>query len=363
MSGVDSPTVGTDLETGDGPVTVTGSAVERFLGMSKVSIGYLLVGLVLAAVWWQSFGAISGFAAGLGLVMLSLAGPKLKSAVQTRNWPRTEAVVVESTVLTPREATEYADNGDTRSGLQHSSGYVPLVGYEFRADGTKYRNASISPFDGPISRRSWAQELVQSYASGKPLRVRYNPEDPTQSYLRSWVKSNSLVFSSLGFVFLVIAAWFAVGTPGGAPAAAIGIGLPTVVIGLSRFLRGFRSRNWPSTSGVITSTGIRSKGGGDDSEVRYIPDLEYEVESDSFVSTRDSFGGQGPGFKDRESARSWLEETYPVDAEVPVYYDPDQLDRSVLVTGNGRSLSIVVFGLAFIGLGVFMFLTSSGPIL
>lgn len=89
-----------------GGVTTVGTeaAIESFSAMSSVSFQYVLPALLLTGIWWLKIGEMSAFAAGLGLFMLSLAGPNLLSALLSRRWPTTEATVVESKILTPREA-------------------------------------------------------------------------------------------------------------------------------------------------------------------------------------------------------------------------------------------------------------------
>lgn len=362
MSRAHTTDVGTERKTTSG----TDEALSTFVGQSVVEFRYFLLALILAVVWWKTIGAFSAFAAGLGLVMLSSGVQNGLRALLSRRWPTTEGVVAESKVLSPSEAREHLDDATTADehGFQAPSGYVPFVRYEFTVDGTRYDNARISPFDGPISRRTWAEALVGDHPRGKPIRVRYDPDDPTRSYLRDWVRSSSLVFSSIGVVFLALAVWFAAGFPGGAPVAAIGVGLPAIVFGLRRAVLGRRSRRWPTTSGVVTSTDVSRSGGGDDSEVTYVPELryEYEVEQASYVGSRYGFGKQQT-FDRRSAAHSWIGEHYPEDAEVTVHYDPDRPDRSVLVPGAGSWLVTLVVGLAFTGLGMFLLLTGSGGVL
>lgn len=368
MSNVEGTAASTAPDTSGDPTSGTEAAISAFAGRSVVAFRYFLLALVLAVIWWQTIGAFSAFAAGLGLVMFSSGMQNGLRALLSRRWPTTDAVVVESQVLTVVEARRYGGDDETGAGdahgFQDSSGYVPLIRYEFTVDGTRYENARISPFDGPISRRHWAEAIVNDYPRGKPISVRYDPDDPTRSYLRPAIRSSSLVFSSIGFVFLAVAAWFAVGFPGGAPAAAMGVGASLTAFGLHRFRIGRRSRGWPTTPGVVASTGISSDGGGDDSEVKYVPELqyEYEVESDTYVSSRYGFGTT-PTFNERSAARSWIEERYPEGGEVTVHYDPDRPDRSVLEPGAGRSLMAVVVGLAFTGVGIFMLFTSGGGVL
>lgn len=359
MSNARTTDVGVEREATSG----TDEALSTFAGQSVVAFRFFVLALVLAVVWWQTIGAFSAFAAGLGLVMLSSGMQNGFQALLSRRWPTSEAVVAESRVLTPTEAVEFLDDdaATDEHGFQTPSGYVPFVRYEFTVDGTRYENARISTFDGPIPRRSWVEAVVDDYPRGKPVPVRYHPDDPTRSYLRLWVRSSSLVFSSIGFVFLAMAVWFAAGFPGGAPAAATGVGISITAFGIRRALLGIRSRRWPTTSGVVTSTGIQATGGGDDTNLKYVAELQYEYQVDrsSYVGSRYGFGKR-PKFEERSTARSWIEEHHPEGTEVPVRYAPDRPGRSVLVPGADGWFVAVGVGLAFTGLGVFMLVSSSG---
>lgn len=368
MSNVEQTNANTIPDPSEDSISGTDEAISTFVGRSAVAFRYFLLALILAVIWWRTIGAFSAFAAGLGFVMFASGMQNGIRAFLSRRWPTTEAVVAESRVLTSMEAREILGDAKTGAGDAHDfqdlSGYVPLVRYEFTVDGTRYENARISPFDGPISRRTWAEPIVNDYPRGKPIPVRYDPDDPTRSYLRPAVRSSSLVFASIGFVFLVIAGWIATGFPGGAPAAAMGTGIPLTAFGLHRLRIGRRSRDWPTVPGEVTSTEISSEGGGEDAEVKYVPELqyEYEVDNERYVNSRYGFGTT-PTFSERSAARSWTEERYPEDGQVAVHYDPDRPDRSVLEPGAGRSPMALVVGLVFTSLGIFMLLTSGGGIL
>lgn len=352
---------GTERDTG-GTRSGTAEALGRFVSGGTIRFRYLVLSLGLAAVWWQVLGAFSAFVAGLGFVTLSFGIQGAIRLVASRRWPTTEAVVAESRVLTPGQAATYlrerGADGVSRAAVGAASGYVPLVRYEYTVDGRRYENAGISPFDGPISRRSWAAALVQSLPRGKPVAVRHHPEDPSNAYLRPWIRSSGLTFGAIGLGFLLIAGWFTAGMPGGAPVVAFSIGLPVLAIGLHRVRLGRRSRSWPTVDGVVTATGVETRSGGEDASTTYVPTVRYEyrVDGTTYVSSRFSVGGKPPGFDDRQAASAWLEEHCPVDGTVTVHYDPELPDRSVLRPGTSRSLLTVVVGLVFVGLGVVMVL-------
>lgn len=183
MSNVESTNARTPTdEAGDSNEGVQ-TAIADAVGPNEVSGRYLVGALALAVVWWQTIGAMSAWVAGMGLIVLSFAAPRGLAAVSSLRWPKAEGVVVESNVLTEGEAREYANLGP--SAQTRDTGYVPLVRYQFTVDGTKYESARVSPFDDTISRRRWAQALVDSYPRNSPATLRYDPADPNRSYLRA----------------------------------------------------------------------------------------------------------------------------------------------------------------------------------
>lgn len=339
----------------------TDAALESFVGRNAIRGRYLLLALALAVVWWQAVGPMSAWVAGIGLVVLVPGMQGVVGAVTMRRWPLAEGVVVSSEVLTEPEAREHAGMGTiegTGNTAQFSGGYVPVVRYAFTVDGQRYENAAISPFDGSLSRRYWAEALVDAYPTNSTVSLRYDPDDPTRSYLRPWVRSTAGLVPVIGIAFLVGAVWFAVGMPGGAPVVPLAFGLPVAGFGLYRLVVGLRSRRWPTTTGTVTATGVDARSGGRNKGTVYVPGLQYEYEVDrtSYVSTRYGLVGGEPTFDSREAALSWIEDNYPTDAEVTVHYDSARPGRAVLVPGASRAVPVLLAGLAFIAIGVYIML-------
>lgn len=344
-------------ETGDSTEEVR-TAIENMVGTNQIKARYILAALALAVAWSQTIGVMSAWVAGIGLIVLASATPSVLAAVSSLRWPKAEGVVVESAVLTEGEALEYV--GLSVSGMAKETGYVPLIRYRFTVDGTRYESARVSPFDGTISKRRWAKALVDRYPQNKHLSLRYDPADPTKSYLRPWVRTKYLLFLGIGAIMLALAAWFVAGLPGGGPALMTMIGFVVIAFGLHRFRLGFGSSNWPTADATVTATGISVKGGGEESSTAYVPELtyEYQVDGTSYVGSRYSFGEQkDPSFNSSKKAQTWIDENCPVDAGIPVHYNPDQPDVSVVEPGTWRSLITVLFGLAFLAGAVFFFLT------
>lgn len=346
----------------DEDVDGTQEALGSFVGRNQMKFRYLLLAVALAVAWWQTVGALSAWVAGFGFVALTPSVQSLVGVLLSRRWPETEGVVVESSVLTEPEAREYAGFGaaieETHDTGQFSGGYVPLVRYEFTVDGRRYVTASISPFDDTISKRHGAAALVEQFRENSHVSVRYDPDDPTRAYLRPWTRSTMGVLPVIGLAFVAAAAWFAAGMPGGPAVVPLAIGIPVAALGFSRLVTGLRSRRWPTTTGTVTATGVDSRSSTEGGGSSYKPGLQYEytVDGTSYVSTRYALGDSEPSFDSREAAESWLAENYPVDAEVTVHYDPDRPGSALLEPGSGGSVSTLLFGLVFTGLGVVMLL-------
>lgn len=375
----DESTDGTDDITGNegvdgtdsGETSGTNDALEKFVSRDQLKFRYLLYALGVTAVWWVVVGPMSAWVAGIGLVALALGVQRVVAAVRSWRWPEADGVVASSRVLTEPDAREYAgldpieEADDT---AEFSGGYVPVIEYEYTVDGTRYENAAISPFDDTISRRHWAEALVNQYPSNSQISVRYDPDDPTLSYIRSWIRTTSGFVPAAGFVMLLGAVWFAAGTPGGAPIVPLAFGIPFTVLGLSRFITDRRSRNWPTASGTVTATGVDKEMGQKSSgatKTIYVPGIQYEytVDGTDRVSTRYALVGGEPTFDSRDAAESWIEENHPLDSAVTVYYDPDKPDRTVLVPGASKSLMSLLVGLAFTAMGVFLILNPSASAL
>jgi hypothetical protein len=321
---------------------------------------YLLLGLGAAGLWWLVLDPISAFTAALGFIVLVFVADSVVETVMTRGWPTTEAVVLESKVLTRREAGKRAG---TFTGDQSLSEYVPLVRYEYTVDGTTHENARVSPFDASTSRRGWVETLVDGYPDRSYVDVRYDPDDPTRSYLQSWTLASRVnVFVPIALFFLTLAVVIAIGvnTDARAPAGLVPIvmGLPFVLLGLYRLRTAIGSSRWPTTTGTVTGSNIRAHAGTEGSSGGYSIEIiyEYDVDGDTYTSRRYSFGDR-PTKSTRSAAETWLEEHYPVGSDTTVYYDPDDPDVTVLETGGaGTQFVIFLVGLVFTGIGVVILL-------
>jgi len=356
---------GTTAERGNesgGSETHEQRRVEEALGeilSNEAKFRYLVVALVAAGLWWQALDPISAFTAGMGFVVLVFVIEPAIGMLTTTRWATTEGVVLESEVLTRGEAMKRADVGISAS--RSVAGYVPLIRYEYTIDGTTYENARISPVDASTSRRRWAEALIDHYPDNKWVNIRYHPGDPTRSYLQSWTRASRVnVFVPIALFFLTLAITIAIGvnTAAQAPAGLVPIvmGLPLALWGLYGVQRGLRSYSWPTTTGVVTGSNVKAVSGGEDSSARYRMEVlyEYDIDGETYVSKRYSFGGK-PSRKTRSVAKDWLENNYPIGSDVTVHYNPDKPDETVLRTGGAWNAFVVSLGgIVFCGLGAYL---------
>lgn len=122
---------------------------------------------------------------------------------------------------------------------------------------------------------------------------------------------------------------------------------------LGDLVRGFSSRKWPHTSGVVLSSGVDSTPG---SSVHWYPVITYRYrvdgdEYDSNVIAFHSLSGPHVG-SNRDEAQKFADQ-YEEGAAVDVYYDPQ--DPSICVLQPGASYTSAfgpIFSLVILALGV-----------
>lgn len=93
------------------------------------------------------------------------------------------------------------------------------------------------------------------------------------------------------------------------------------------------SKNWPTTSGVITFSDI-SEYINNDGNKMYSSSVNYDymVANKSYIGDRISLSSNGESTSSIREVKKTLK-TYPVEAEVTVYYDPELPNNAVLEPG------------------------------
>jgi hypothetical protein len=138
------------------------------------------------------------------------------------------------------------------------------------------------------------------------------------------------------------------------------VGMGVLVYGIMNLNRGRASESWPTVSGVVTHSDVRSSRG--DSSTTYHAEVSYEfvVEGAKHHSDKVSFGEYGTNSHAR-AAR--ICDGYPVGAPVDVFYSPEDPDVAVLepgASGFGFFLPIILGGVFNIVGGVAFFVSVVG---
>lgn len=113
-------------------------------------------------------------------------------------WPAVDGVIVESGI----EQRSNAGDSSARS-------FVPRVVYRYTVSGRTYENNQIRLGVEIGGSRTYAEELVTSYANGTRVTVHYDPANPQDSALE-WEGTIPKVAAAVAAVLLAIAVWAAI---------------------------------------------------------------------------------------------------------------------------------------------------------
>lgn len=124
-----------------------------------------------------------------------------------------------------------------------------------------------------------------------------------------------------------------------------GIGVVMLVAGLLIARTPGKSKDWPTAIGQILASTIsyRSRSGGGHAPYPLVMYL-YQVEGRQYQSQRIYFGGEVGG-----SAMTGLLKKYPVGAQVPVYYNPQNPAEAVLERSIPMAKMLSVIGVIMLG--------------
>lgn len=116
------------------------------------------------------------------------------------------------------------------------------------------------------------------------------------------------------------------------------------------------SENWPTTSGIITHSELSQS--MSDGKKMYAANVNYNftVDEKAYTGDRISLTSNGTSTGSVGKVKETLQ-TYPVDANVTVYYDPEFPNNAVLEPGADFFIYFVKYGPLVLGLiGVLMIL-------
>ena len=134
------------------------------------------------------------------------------------------------------------------------------------------------------------------------------------------------------------------------------IGLVTLYMGVKDLGKAAESAQWPSVEGTILHSSLDVHHGDDSTTYSAEVMYTYEVEGTVYSSNRLKFGYARTG---NPSDAQKIVNSYPIDSQVIVYFDPAQPEESVLVPGRTASAYFLPgFGLVFLcsGLAVLILL-------
>jgi len=133
------------------------------------------------------------------------------------------------------------------------------------------------------------------------------------------------------------------------------VGITIIIFQLRLFYKGLQSKDWESTHGEIISSELETFRFDDESNKTYRAGIsfKYEVSGKQYLSNRAFFGDKlqlsfkGPALK--------LLNKYPVGSRIAVFYNPKNIEESVLENGISFNVMLLLcIGLVMTLLGFFL---------
>jgi hypothetical protein len=114
-----------------------------------------------------------------------------------------------------------------------------------------------------------------------------------------------------------------------------------------------KSNDWPTTSGQVLASTIQYRRSGGSRSAYPLVMYAYQVEGRTYQSQRIYFGGVVGG-----SVMAGLVKKYPVGAQVPVYYNPQNPADAVLERSIPMAKMLGLTGIILIGVAAAVYLMS-----
>ena len=141
---------------------------------------------------------------GFGLAVLALVVSSLREAAAMKRWPIAKGRIVSSKVEEYRTSVSRGTGG----ARDRMTLYRAVVLYEYEVAGERFKGNRIaqSPgMDKGVSR--FAEEMVQRYAAGSAVDVRYNPKRPGESVLEPRVPGSWIFGLAFGLGLIALAVY------------------------------------------------------------------------------------------------------------------------------------------------------------
>ena len=168
------------------------------LGGALITVGTAAQAQAAAAIASGSpiwiISVIGAVVAGAIALVGTIALKTMRAARESRNWPVAAGAVLSGDV---QEMTERDSDGDT------SVYYVPRLRYTYEVGGRCFESDRIR-FGNIRESQKGAREILEHYAVGQPVQVRYDPANPSQATLETAAGGVGL----LVFVLVVLAGLF-----------------------------------------------------------------------------------------------------------------------------------------------------------
>lgn len=116
----------------------------------------------------------------LGSFLLVYTWPLMIEMYRASLWPSTSGRVIGSSIET-RE--QYQSSDRNSGGVRHVTVYWPKIVYEYYVDGRAYQYARRQFVEEYTPDKSYAEQVVGLFPSGKQVTVFYDPTTPKESTL------------------------------------------------------------------------------------------------------------------------------------------------------------------------------------
>lgn len=127
----------------------------------------------------------------VGLAILLFGIKSIVDAQESENWPASEGTIQNS-------AVEYHSDSDG-PGTYHAE-----VFYQFSVNGQMRSGKTVAFGDYGSSDPSHAQEIVNRYPKGAPVKVYYKSDDPGVCVLEPGMKTQAWFMPGFGAIFFVV---------------------------------------------------------------------------------------------------------------------------------------------------------------
>jgi len=136
-----------------------------------------------------------------GAVALIFGARELQEARESEDWPVADGQVLSVKV---QSHTSHHRGSSGARAARTSTSYSVKVEYEFEVDGARFTGDRLTIGQANFNRRKEAQAKAAEYPVGQPVKVHYDPEDPSRSCLETGIGTGVWILLGLGTVFFIV---------------------------------------------------------------------------------------------------------------------------------------------------------------